>query len=220
MTIANIDRQLLKRTTFCNKDDVYGPIEDREMVRRKTAYVMDVFFKPGCPDHLRMIHDMGCKVYTYEELEAVGGKQKADAIRHGYPYGFACYNRDYKKPFVFYEDKEENADQWLTLIHEMGHVVLGHCLMITTGIKEERQAEFFCVCVLAVETFRAISLDHSLITPETGFDSIIAFQNAFMERNKKGCYEVSPAGKELLSTAFRIVVQEMSGEEETSPDDE
>ena len=188
-------------------DEAFGPIEDREMVRRQVARVLGTYVKSGLLNPAKIIRDMGCLLCTYSQLESICGSQKADFMRTCYPFGFSYYDYGLNKPCVYYEDKLEYPQVIATLFHEMGHVALRHIYKDQTGVCEEKQAELFFICIGGVLINLVMDEDISpFVADDNAPAAMVVMQSAFMEKNKTGKYELSDGAKEILVAVTKSLV--------------
>lgn len=182
-------------------EEQYGPVGDREKVRERAAYVLDVFSEDGNVNLPQVFSDMGCELYSYSEVEEHSGKQVADMMRAESQYGFTVYDRVRKRGCVYYNDELERHEVFTTLEHELGHLAMKHVLMSETGEREEKQADFFSKCMNGATFFEGLMLHPERRSdPDIKWLYPVSRQTMFLEKDKKGKLDYSPGGIKLLQS--------------------
>ena len=183
-------------------EKMFAAVEDKEVIKRRVAWVLDTFADAGALDPAKMIRVMGASLYTYTQLEEVCGKEAADKLKRAMPYGFSRYEGKLGKPVVYYNDKIQHHEVVRTLFHEMGHVVMKHVLLSETGEKEERQADYFTMCFLMAIEVGKIFKHKCAVKLVDLLATFVLVQIVVTVKDKTGRFVISPAGVELLLAAM------------------
>ncbi|MDO4596110.1 MAG: ImmA/IrrE family metallo-endopeptidase [Coriobacteriaceae bacterium] len=122
------------------------PSSRYEEIKRKVVEIFKITREGAIPvNPFCIAHKLGIRMVPYTSLEE-GGARAACAISES---GFKCYLAPSNKTplhFIFYNDKMNQGRIRFTILHEIGHIVLGH---MQESDVAEAEANFFAKYAIA-----------------------------------------------------------------------